>query len=46
MQQTQLILKTKILPLPEKELNSHQDATKYYICRKIFTHKVAKDKNH
>ena len=46
MQQTQLVLETKMLPLPEKELNSHQNATKCYICRKKFTHKVAKDKNH
>ena len=27
-------------------LESHQDAAKCFICRKIFTQKLAKDKNH
>ena len=35
--------KKKMLPLTEKEL---KDSTQCYICRKKFTQKLAKDKNH
>ena len=38
--------KKKMLPLTEKELKSHQDATQCFICRKKFTKRLAKDKNH
>ena len=36
--------KKKVLPLTEKELKSHQDATQCYISRKQLTQKVAKIK--
>ena len=36
----------KMLLSTEKELRPHQDATECYICRKKFTRKLAKDKNH
>ena len=35
-----------MLPVTEKELKAHQDATQCYICRKKFTQKLAKDKIH
>ena len=35
-----------MLPLTLKELKSNQDSTVCYICRKKFTQKLAKDKNH
>ena len=38
--------KKNMLLLTIKGLKSHQDASKCYICRKKFTQKLAKDKNH
>ena len=35
----------KMLPLTKKELKSHQDATKCYICGKRFLKNFASDKN-
>ena len=38
--------KKKLSPLTEKEIKSHPGSTVYYICRKKFAQKLAKDKNH
>ena len=38
--------KKKILPITEKELKSHQDATEWYLCGNKSHKKLAKDKNH
>ena len=35
-----------MLPLTEKELKSHQNVTKCYICKKKITQKLAKDQNY
>ena len=40
----QLILNKKMLPLINKELKLHQDASERYICGKEFIKKFANDK--
>ena len=36
----------KVLPLTDKQLKLHQDATECYICKKNIHTKTSKDKNH
>ena len=38
--------KNKMSSLPKKDLKSHQDATRCYICRKRFSKQFAKYKNY